>query len=106
MKRSASAHDKHQVKLACAACLVTCRHLLQVLEDNPLVDFVELPDNCSALKYCNVLCGVIRGALEMVRAVLSGRLCRLARSEFLCQVHHHESDLCSAGKHQSRVQLN
>ena len=41
--------------------------VLQVLEDNPLVDFVELPDNCSALKYCNVLCGVIRGALEMVR---------------------------------------
>ena len=39
----------------------------QVLEDNPLVDFVELPDNCSALKYCNVLCGVIRGALEMVK---------------------------------------
>lgn len=37
-----------------------------VLEDNPLVDFVELPENCSALKYCNVLCGVIRGALEMV----------------------------------------
>ena len=40
--------------------------VLQVLEDNPLVDFVELPENCSALKYCNVLCGVIRGALEMV----------------------------------------
>ena len=39
----------------------------QVLEDNPLVDFVELPANCSTLKYCNVLCGVIRGALEMVR---------------------------------------
>lgn len=37
-----------------------------VLDDNPLVDFVELPENCSALKYCNVLCGVIRGALEMV----------------------------------------
>lgn len=38
----------------------------QVLEDNPLTDFVELPEGCSKLKYCNVLCGVIRGALEMV----------------------------------------
>lgn len=42
---------------------------LQVLEDNPLVDFVELPEDCSNLKYCNVLCGVIRGALEMVRSL-------------------------------------
>uniref|UniRef100_A0A0D9WY87 Trafficking protein particle complex subunit n=2 Tax=BOP clade TaxID=359160 RepID=A0A0D9WY87_9ORYZ len=37
-----------------------------VLEDNPLVDFVELPDICQGLQYCNVLSGVIRGALEMV----------------------------------------
>jgi len=38
-----------------------------VLEDNPLIDFVELPDDCKGLNYCNVLCGVIRGALEMVQ---------------------------------------
>ncbi|KAL5724492.1 hypothetical protein ACHQM5_007747 [Ranunculus cassubicifolius] len=37
-----------------------------VLEDNPLVDFVELPDTCQGLYYCNILSGVIRGALEMV----------------------------------------
>ncbi|KAL5131141.1 Trafficking protein particle complex subunit 3 [Glycine soja] len=37
-----------------------------VLEDNPLVDFVELPDNCQGLYYCNILSGVIRGALDMV----------------------------------------
>ncbi|KAG2638663.1 trafficking protein particle complex subunit 3-like [Panicum virgatum] len=37
-----------------------------ILEDNPLVDFVELPDTCQGLQYCNVLSGVIRGALEMV----------------------------------------
>ncbi|KAK6132921.1 hypothetical protein DH2020_033305 [Rehmannia glutinosa] len=37
-----------------------------ILEDNPLVDFVELPDNCQGLYYCNILSGVIRGALEMV----------------------------------------
>lgn len=37
-----------------------------VLEDNPLVDFVELPDTCQGLYYCNILSGVVRGALEMV----------------------------------------
>ncbi|XP_061344883.1 uncharacterized protein LOC133290787 isoform X1 [Gastrolobium bilobum] len=37
-----------------------------VLEDNPLVDFVELPDTCQGLYYCNILSGVIRGALDMV----------------------------------------
>jgi len=37
-----------------------------ILEDNPLVDFVELPETCQGLYYCNILCGVIRGALEMV----------------------------------------
>lgn len=37
-----------------------------ILEDNPLVDFVELPDTCQGLYYCNILSGVVRGALEMV----------------------------------------
>lgn len=41
---------------------------LQILEDNPLSDFVELPTSLQGLKYCNLLCGVVRGALEMVRA--------------------------------------
>lgn len=39
-----------------------------ILENNPLVDFVELPDNHSTLIYSNLLCGVLRGALEMVRS--------------------------------------
>eukprot|EP01102_Stenamoeba_stenopodia_P021872 TRINITY_DN892_c0_g1_i4.p1 TRINITY_DN892_c0_g1~~TRINITY_DN892_c0_g1_i4.p1 ORF type:complete len:186 (-),score=47.62 TRINITY_DN892_c0_g1_i4:79-636(-) len=38
-----------------------------VLDDNPLTDFVELPEGFSALYYSNILCGVIRGALEMVQ---------------------------------------
>ena len=41
-----------------------------ILENNPLVDFVELPDNHSSLIYSNLLCGVLRGALEMVSAAL------------------------------------
>ena len=40
---------------------------MQILEDNPLTDFVELPEGCQNLIYCNVLCGVIRGALEQAR---------------------------------------
>jgi len=38
-----------------------------ILDENPLAEFVELPDNCGNLWYSNVLCGVIKGALEMVQ---------------------------------------
>lgn len=40
-----------------------------ILEQNPLVDFVELPEDHPNLLYSNIICGVIRGALEMVRAL-------------------------------------
>ncbi|KAH0606801.1 uncharacterized protein H6S33_003635 [Morchella sextelata] len=39
-------------------------------EENPLADFVELPDDGRAqneLWYSNLLCGVLRGSLEMVQ---------------------------------------
>jgi hypothetical protein len=42
-----------------------------VLEDNPLVDYVELPEEYKeTLLFSNILCGVIRGALEMVHVFL------------------------------------
>jgi len=37
-----------------------------ILSDNPLIDFVELPKNMQGLYYSNIICGVIRGALESV----------------------------------------
>ncbi|KAJ7724467.1 NO signaling/Golgi transport ligand-binding domain-containing protein [Mycena maculata] len=39
------------------------------LDENPLAEFVELPDEAleGGLWFSNVLCGVIRGALEMVQ---------------------------------------
>jgi trafficking protein particle complex subunit 3 len=39
-----------------------------VFDENPLADFVELPEDgpYEKLWYSNILCGVIRGALEMV----------------------------------------
>jgi trafficking protein particle complex subunit 3 len=37
-----------------------------VLYENPLTEFVELPDAFSGLLYSNILCGALRGALEMI----------------------------------------
>mmetsp|Transcript_10593 Transcript_10593/g.19372 ORF Transcript_10593/g.19372 Transcript_10593/m.19372 type:complete len:183 (-) Transcript_10593:173-721(-) len=37
-----------------------------IFYENPFSDFVELPDEYRELKFCNILCGVIRGALEMI----------------------------------------
>ncbi|CAE7156145.1 unnamed protein product [Rhizoctonia solani] len=40
-----------------------------ILDENPLAEFVELPDEAlqGGLWFSNVLCGVLRGALEMVQ---------------------------------------
>ncbi|XP_024612432.1 trafficking protein particle complex subunit 3-like protein [Neophocaena asiaeorientalis asiaeorientalis] len=51
---------------------VTCnnssRNEFSLIPDkNPLVEFVEeFPAGRSSLCYCSLLCGIIRGALEMV----------------------------------------
>lgn len=37
-----------------------------ILRENPLADFVVLPMAYNKLWYSNVLCGVIRGALDML----------------------------------------
>lgn len=37
-----------------------------VFDSNPLTEFVELPDSHNTLKYCSIIPGIIRGALEMV----------------------------------------
>jgi hypothetical protein len=46
------------------------------MTDNPLADFVELPDEFRPLRYSNLLPGVIRGALEMVCVVEQGARAR------------------------------
>lgn len=38
-----------------------------IIDNNPLTEYVELPDHLTNLRYCNIFCGVIRGALEMVQ---------------------------------------
>lgn len=44
-----------------------------ILEENPLSEFVELPADAreGGLWWSNVLAGVLRGALEMVRTLLA-----------------------------------
>ena len=37
-----------------------------ILDENPLAEFVDLPKEYQSLFFSNILCGVIRGALEMV----------------------------------------
>ena len=43
-----------------------------VMDVNPLIEFVEMPSDGShaQLRYSQVICGAIRGALEMVRVLL------------------------------------
>lgn len=45
------------------------RQFSLILDENPLADFVELPDDRARdeLWYSNILCGILRGALEMVQ---------------------------------------
>lgn len=48
-----------------------------LFDENPLADFVELPDDGRAqdeLWFSNILCGVLRGALEMVRRMCDTQL--------------------------------
>ena len=47
---------------------------LLVPAENPITDFVELPASMAKLHYCNLLCGVLRGALEMVQMRVSVRV--------------------------------
>lgn len=38
-----------------------------VFTENPLLNFVELPQDMKALEYQNIICGTIRGAFHTVR---------------------------------------
>jgi hypothetical protein len=47
-----------------------------LLIDNPFIDFVELPPEYAELCYCNMLCGIIKGALEMVQMSVDCKILR------------------------------
>ncbi|KRX04217.1 NO signaling/Golgi transport ligand-binding domain [Pseudocohnilembus persalinus] len=40
-----------------------------ILQDNPLVDFVELTENNQNLEYCNIICGILRGSLATLMVI-------------------------------------
>jgi hypothetical protein len=47
-----------------------------VIYENPLAEFVELPPSLSELRYSNLLCGAVRGALEMINIKADCRFLR------------------------------
>ena len=61
-----------------------------LFDENPLADFVELPDDGKAqdeLWFSNILCGVLRGALEMVRDQrANGQFAELDRYKWLSKL--------------------
>ena len=66
-----------------------------LIENNPLIDFVELPEGHNRLNYSNILCGALRGALEMVGIQLLmysncvvTNLCSCTKSVYI-----HETDI-------------
>lgn len=46
--------------------MIALKLILFTLKKKINADFVELPPHLANLSFCNLLCGVIRGALEMV----------------------------------------
>jgi hypothetical protein len=50
----------------------TCFSL--VLDQNPLLEFMELPESAQGLLVSNILCGVIRGALEALNLIVAVRV--------------------------------
>jgi trafficking protein particle complex subunit 3 len=49
-----------------------------IMQENPLALFVELPEDLQELEYSQMLCGMIRGMLEMLQFDVS---CRMAQSQ-------------------------
>ncbi|KAA8494251.1 Trafficking protein particle complex subunit 3 [Porphyridium purpureum] len=48
-----------------------------LFDENPLAEFTELPEEYAQLSFSNLVCGVIRGALEMLLLVVK---CEFVRS--------------------------
>ena len=53
------------------------------METNPLTDFVELPSEIAGLTYCQFLCGIIRGALEMVQLEVKVTVPKVSKNSFI-----------------------
>ncbi len=65
----AGSWNHNQVRLLTTSANESQTECSLMLGENPMTDFVELPENQTELQYSNLLCGVFRGALEMVSLV-------------------------------------
>lgn len=66
-----------------------------IFDENPLADFVELPDDGRAqdeLWFSNILCGVLRGALEMVGSLAPANEVPLPRVRSLTRIPGSNAD--------------
>ena len=51
-----------------------------ILDNNPMAEFAELPEGHEGLLFSNILCGVLRGALEMVSFLAGIEICSPRRT--------------------------
>lgn len=63
-----------------------------VFESNPLAEFVELPPDITNLRYSGILCGCIRGALEMVQLEVQCWFASVSVTFLINYVHHKKKD--------------
>lgn len=54
-----------------------------IFETNPMTEFVELPQDLTNLRYCSILSGCIRGALEMVQLEVQCWFVQVKYNQFL-----------------------
>ena len=67
-----------------------------------MTDFVELPGELAALNYCQMICGIIRGALEMVQLEVTAKVDKVRTS--VCGFFHKFQDaLKGSGSTEIRI---
>ena len=68
LKRMSDLQGSYKIPRQTRASNAPVSAFVLTFEENPLAEFVELPEEAleGGLWYSNVLCGVLRGALEMV----------------------------------------
>jgi hypothetical protein len=57
---------KMYLGISCDVLVYSDKEYGLIFSDNPLNDFVELPEKYNGLWYSNIICGIIRGALEAI----------------------------------------
>lgn len=65
-----------------------------MFDNNPLSEFVELPESLSSLNYSSLLCGVIIGALEQIRIKVNCYFVKdMLKGDDYYEIHIHLKDI-------------